>query len=51
MNNEIQQNQKVRVNGQSGIVETICTGQLTGMVEVRLERGCICVPIAEIQIL
>jgi hypothetical protein len=36
--------QKVICNGYPGIVTTVCGGQLTGMVEVRLARGSVCVP-------
>ena len=35
--------QKVQCNGYPGVVSDVGTGQLKGMVEVRLDRGSVCV--------
>ena len=40
-------NQKVQCNGYSGTVVELCTGKLTGMVVVRLERGDVCLSISD----
>ena len=35
--------QKVHCNGYIGTITAVCTGQLKGMYEVRLDRGGVCV--------
>ena len=35
--------QSVTCNGYPGTITAVCEGQLTGMVEVRLARGVVCV--------
>ena len=35
--------QRVICNGHPGTIERVCTGQLAGLVEVRLARGSVCV--------
>jgi len=44
MTTEATVGQKVICNGHKGTVTKVCDGQLSGMVEVRLERGSVCVP-------
>jgi hypothetical protein len=46
MGTPIDVGQRVRVNGVEGVVSKVCDGQLKGMVEVRLERGTICVDLS-----
>jgi len=41
--NELKVGSKVKLNGYTGTVVAVCTGQLTGMVEVRLPGGICCV--------
>lgn len=43
--------QKVRCNGYEGRVTKVCDGQLTGMAEVRLAGGIVCVDITDLIIL
>lgn len=38
----------INCNGYSGTIRTVHTGQLEGMVDVRLARGEVCVPISEL---
>jgi hypothetical protein len=38
--------QKVICNGYEGVISRVLDGQLSGMVEVRLDRGVVCVPYA-----
>jgi len=40
--------QKVICNGYPGVVTKVCTGQLLGMCEVRLQSGEVCVSITEL---
>lgn len=40
---------KVLCHGYEGIVTKVCTGQLKGMVEVRLPRGMICVGSSDVK--
>jgi hypothetical protein len=40
--------QKVICNGFPGTITEICTGQLTGMVVVRLASGTVCVDASEL---
>lgn len=42
-------NQRVWCNGNSGVITRLCDGQLTGMVEVRLPGGEVCVSASEVQ--
>jgi hypothetical protein len=44
----IQVGEKVVVNGYPGTIIELCTGQLAGMVIVRLERGAVCVDMTEL---
>ena len=39
--------QRVTCNGYPGTITVVCTGQLHGMVEVRLSSGTVCVDYAE----
>jgi len=39
---------KVLCNGYEGIIETMHIGQLKGMADVRLDSGCVCVPVSEL---
>lgn len=39
---------KVKCNGYEGTITAICTGQLTGMVEVRVPGGVVCVDMLEV---
>ena len=41
--------QQVKCNGYTGRVTEVCTGQLSGMIVVRLERGSVCVSIDDIE--
>ena len=36
-------------NGFEGSIERLCIGQLDGMVEVRLDRGSVCVPLTDLR--
>lgn len=40
---------KVICNGHEGTIERLCSGQLEGMADVRLDRGCVCVPLTELR--
>ena len=40
--------QHVSCNGYPGVISAICTGQLDGMVEVRLNSGMVCVAASEL---
>ena len=40
--------EKVQCNGYEGTITMICTGQLSGMVEVRVPGGVVCVDSAEV---
>lgn len=40
--------QRVMCNGHDGNISHVCTGQLKGMVEVRLDRGGVCVALDDI---
>ena len=42
MTNTLQVGQKVKANGYEGRIIKIHTGQLTGMVDIRLDSGDIC---------
>jgi hypothetical protein len=37
-------------NGYPGVVSKVCTGQLDGMVEVRLDSGMVCVDASELKV-
>lgn len=39
---------KVMCNGFQGAITLVCTGQLEGMVEVRMDRGSVCVAIDDV---
>lgn len=40
--------QQVMCNGFPGVITAICSGKLEGMVEVRLERGTVCVDATQV---
>lgn len=40
---KLTEGQKVTTSGYNGTITKVCDGQLTGMYEVRLERGLICI--------
>ena len=40
---------RVICNGYEGRIERICTGQLDGMADVRLDRGAVCVPLTDLR--
>lgn len=40
--------QNVMCNGFPGAITEICTGKLAGMIEVRLERGTVCVDATQV---
>ena len=50
MNNP-QIGQQVKCNGYEGAIVVIHTGQLAGMVDVRLDRGTVCVSYSELEVL
>lgn len=41
--------QRVICNGYEGVVRVVCGGQLTGMCEVRLASGFVCVSISDLK--
>jgi molybdopterin-binding protein len=45
----MQVGQKVLCNGYEGTISAVLTGQLTGMVEVRLPGGLVCVDVTTIK--
>lgn len=45
----MERGQKVMCNGYEGTITKVCDGQLSGMVEVRLERGDVCVDASELK--
>ena len=47
----MQVGQQVKCNGYKGRVTEVCTGQLSGMVVVRLERGAVCVSIDDVELI